>query len=213
VPRRQVAADAKCNQCHDKLAAHGGARNNVEYCAFCHNPNNPADERISRFESQTVTARSLGLAPMVHLIHMGTELTQQPSYLYGFPAPTKANPTGTPIDFGTARYPGDRRTCEACHAAGTQELPLASTLLPYKEQVLTCTEDPAADSDSYCDMRAVQSERSIAAATAACTGCHDSQSARAHAETNTTSGGLEACATCHGPGSAWDVTVVHRIEP
>src|SRR5436305_1065200 len=33
---RDVVATTACNQCHNPLSAHGGARQNVQYCVVCH---------------------------------------------------------------------------------------------------------------------------------------------------------------------------------
>jgi OmcA/MtrC family decaheme c-type cytochrome len=213
VPRRKVVDIAQCNSCHYRLEAHGGARQEVQYCSFCHNPNKVNDTRVSRFEGQTVTAQSVDLAVMIHRIHMGSALDAQPYVLGGFPAPSKANPAGTPIDFGEVRFPGDRSSCPTCHAGATYILPLADTLLPSKTQLLQCTEAPAADADSYCDTRVVLSETLIPPTTAACTGCHDAPYAMAHAQTNTAPSGIEACATCHGQGAEFDVQKVHAPKP
>lgn len=37
--RRAVVSNAKCNTCHSQFGFHGGNRNTVESCTFCHNPN------------------------------------------------------------------------------------------------------------------------------------------------------------------------------
>jgi OmcA/MtrC family decaheme c-type cytochrome len=214
-PRRVVVEQARCDACHagSATAAHGGARNDVQYCPFCHNANQPGDERIARFESGLVTTPSLAFGHFMHRLHMGVGLSQQPYLVGGFPAPTKSNPEGTPIDFGQTRYPGDLRACGACHLAASYALPLAPGLLPSRIQLLSCVEDPFADGDDYCDMRSVAAETFLQPITAACTGCHDAPSAAAHAETNTSASGVEACETCHGPGSEYDVVAVHAVEP
>jgi len=76
-PRRQVVSNEKCNVCHGALgttsgsntlaeAFHGGARNTVEACVLCHDPN--------RFSS-TVMTNGLALSEnysfkrMIHGIH------------------------------------------------------------------------------------------------------------------------------------------------
>ncbi len=211
VERRVIVDRAQCNNCHYSLGAHGGQRNDPNYCAFCHNANNTNDERVARFESSTITAEPVHLKVMIHKIHMGEELTQ-PYVLGGFPAPSKANPAGTPVDFGEVRFPGDQSACDTCHVGSSYTLPLSAGLLPTKKEVFTCTEDPLADADSYCDLR-TSAPTYIPPESAACTSCHDAPSTAAHAEIMTTASGIESCATCHGPGKDWDVSLVHAPAP
>lgn len=212
-PRREIVDNALCNNCHYKLQAHGGNRNNPQYCTFCHNPNQPGDERIERFESKTVEASSLDMRHFIHRIHTGEELANKPYILGGNPTPTKANPAGTPIDFGEVRFPGDRKACWTCHKADSYMLPLPEGSLPSKMQTLSCVEDPAADADAYCDQRVVSAETFLWPEASACTGCHDAKAVVAHAETNTAQSGAEACATCHGTGKEYDVQLVHQPTP
>ncbi|MFO0757726.1 MAG: OmcA/MtrC family decaheme c-type cytochrome [Byssovorax sp.] len=213
VERRKVVDLTQCNACHASLGAHGGSRNDPQYCVMCHNPNNVNDERVERFEGKTATAQSVAFPRMIHRIHMGSALAKKPYVLGGFPAPTKANPAGTPIDFSTTEFPGDRSSCPTCHAGATFLLPLPLDRLPSKDQDLQCTEDPAADADNYCDQRSVSAERLIYPARAACTGCHDAPEVEAHAETMTSASGVEACSTCHGGGTDYDVLKVHAPKP
>jgi OmcA/MtrC family decaheme c-type cytochrome len=210
-PRRATVYANGCNACHLKLAEHGGSRQNPEYCVFCHHPNNTNDERVSRVEGETVTAHTVDFKVMIHKIHRGEEL-EQPYVLGGFPLPNAGNPAGTPIDFGETRFPGDLRACWTCHAAGSFELPLAQGVLPSRSEVLTCTEDPSADADAYCNTRS-SVEVFTAPTTAVCTACHDSPYTFAHAEIMTSAGGLESCTTCHGPGSAFDIARYHALDP
>jgi hypothetical protein len=51
--------------------------------------------------------------------------------------------------------------------------------------------------------------RSILPVRAACTSCHDSDAAGAHAELQTTAADVETCEVCHGAGKEFDVTEVH----
>jgi OmcA/MtrC family decaheme c-type cytochrome len=61
--------------------------------------------------------------------------------------------------------------------------------------------------------------------TAVCSACHVSQAAKAHmqqnggsfnalksADSTTPAAILEACSTCHGPGNASDVKIVHGVD-
>jgi len=205
VPRRSVISRDKCNGCHGELPGHGGSRKNAEYCVTCHNPNNVNDERAPRWEGRDVYVHTVNFAPMIHRIHMGEELTQE-YVLGGNPTPSAANPEGTPLDFGEVRYPSNRANCTMCHVDDSYTLPLASGLLPSFDEVRTCTEDPAADADSLCAMPSfVPIQTFVTRPTAAaCTGCHDAPDVVAHAQLMTTATGIESCATCHGPGAAFE---------
>jgi OmcA/MtrC family decaheme c-type cytochrome len=210
IPRREVVDSARCNRCHYDLAGHGGGRKGAQYCTLCHNANNPGDERISRFEDSDIFAESTDFRVMIHKIHAGEDLTQA-YILGGNPTPSELNPLGTPIDFGEVRYPRALTDCSGCHLDGTFELPLADGLLPSLVQERTCLENPITDIDLFCDGTDWVStvDHLIAPETAVCTSCHDAPFTVAHAEVMTSEGGVESCATCHGPGSDLDVTVVH----
>lgn len=215
-PRRVVVEMEKCNTCHGELVAHGGQRKDVQYCAFCHNPNNTNDERVERFEDSTVFVESVNLKDMLHKIHMGEHLSR--SYvLGGNPAPSATSPAGNPVDFSHVRFPRPVSDCSSCHTDTGAELPLAQNLLPTLTESLVCTEDPDADTDQLCGLTARASrtatEFRTAPESAACTSCHDSPSAIAHAELNTTASGVEACATCHGAGAAFDAAIAHAPAP
>jgi OmcA/MtrC family decaheme c-type cytochrome len=211
VPRRTVVDVTHCNYCHFELSAHGGSRKEAQYCSFCHNPNKANDQRVARFEVPSTTASSVDFKVFIHKIHRGDDLTQQPYVLGGYPGPTTANPGGTPMDFGTVRFPGELKSCPTCHAGPTYFLPLGANVQPSLSEVLACN-DPNPNPAAYCQNRVVSQQVLTPPTTAVCTACHDAPYVAAHAGTNTWNG-VEACATCHGPGSPWDVQLVHAYTP
>lgn len=199
--RRVVVEDAKCQACHGELSKgfsiHGNLRNQAEYCVLCHNPN--ASDVARRRNDAAAVAAGDAVAPidfkyMIHKIHTGEELAQQPYLVYGF-GPAPANFSA--IDFGEVRFPGDRRDCQSCHAEETNLLP------PYPGAALGTQVghlDPASG--------ALVVDGRLGPITSVCTSCHDSDAAMAHAETQTGSSG-EACAVCHSEGREVAVSTAH----
>ncbi|MEO6773637.1 MAG: OmcA/MtrC family decaheme c-type cytochrome [Kofleriaceae bacterium] len=212
-PRRQIVSLTNCNTCHYKLAAHGGARTNPQYCVFCHNPSTYDSPGAPRFQTTTnVNAEALDFRHMLHKVHAGTELSQ-PYVIGGYPLPSVATPGGTPNDFAAIRYPAPLTACSACHTSKNWTLPLTASAAyaPTTFGFMSC--DPAAGSIStaYCASPywTVASTVQEQPQTSVCTSCHDAPYTLAHAQLNTTAGGVEACATCHGAGMIEDVSLFH----
>lgn len=200
--RREVVADSGCGSCHGELSVdfsvHGNLRNSMEYCALCHNPNQTDVARRRRdpvaVEAGLETA-SIDFKVLIHKIHTGEELNQKPFYVYGFGLPPQ---NFTRFDFSEVLFPGDRRNCEKCHLSGTYLLP------PFPGPALGTRRtrlDPATGAEIELDR--------IPPITAVCTSCHDSTLVAAHAETQTTSGGAEACLVCHAEGRSFPVSAAH----
>jgi OmcA/MtrC family decaheme c-type cytochrome len=183
VPRREAVEVARCNNCHDDLNAHGGTRNDPEYCVLCHNANKDTTNIPAPGIGSTRLTTSVRLSTMIHRIHTGDSGTKP--YIIGSD------------DFSEILFPGDRRDCTVCHVESHYELPLPS-LLPTK---LTQIDSMRA--------RVTMSEYFIPATAAACSGCHDSDETLLHTEAMTTESGAESCATCHGSGKTHDVDLVH----
>lgn len=179
--RRQVIDRELCNACHNDLAIHGGIRKNTEYCVLCHNTA-ATDEEVRPAEAMPPT--SINFRVLIHRIHSGKELSQQPYIVYGF--------NSSVHDFSHLVFPGNLANCENCHLAGTYGLPLPSGLQP---TVVT---------------QGGNIVSSVLPATSVCTACHDTQAAGGHAELQTTASGVETCNVCHGSGSEFDVLTAHE---
>ncbi len=192
--RRQPVVDANCTTCHGEFSrgfsVHGNLRNRVEYCVLCHNPN--ATDFARRVRDPQAVAEgadnaTIDFKVMIHKIHRGEDLAQHPYLVYGFgPAPENF----TAHDFSHVLYPGDLRNCETCHTEESYTIP------PFPAEgtlgsLLTAI-DPVDSSE-------VELGR-LGPVNSACTSCHDSDEAMAHAETQTAGNGDEACAVCHGEG-------------
>jgi len=176
-PRRTIVFQQKCDSCHFSLSLHGDNRNQVEQCVLCHNPNTTD---INRRPDDAGAPESVNFKDMIHRIHAGEHQSRDLT-IYGF--------GGTPHNYNHVRYPRSLADCTACHADGTQNLPLASDLLP--------TVDPRGFFNPALP------------ATAACLDCHVTLSAAAHADLNTSASFGESCGVCHGAGSEFDVEKVH----
>jgi len=177
VARKQVVDDALCENCHSNLSLHGENRHDANgYCDTCHMPM-ATDEEV-RLEGP---AQGIHFKYMIHKIHRGEELTQQPYIIYGYRSSVN--------EFGDVVFPGELSNCENCHLDGTYELPLPEGRLP--------TYSPAAQIEMMPPI------------TAACVSCHDSDDAAAHADANTSANLGESCGACHGDGKTYSVERVH----
>ena len=187
VPRQMMVSIDQCNVCHGALATHGGVRNDTLLCVMCHNvANSDVDKRTA--VGGPMPPQSILFRNFIHRIHTGEDLTN-PFTVYGG-SPT--NPQ--PIDLTTVDpFPKDRANCLLCHQPGTYVItPAVAALSPMHVVV---------------DGQVVRDTPPI---TAACTGCHDTAQAMAHAASQTTNG-VESCILCHGEGRPYSVTSVHRI--
>ena len=182
-PRREAVVVGNCNNCHEDLAAHGGSRNDPQYCVLCHTANLNTTNIPAPSVGSTKLTTSLRLSHMIHRIHTG-EAGVNP-FIIGSD------------DFSEVLFPGELKHCTNCHVPSHYKLPLP-TLLPTKLTQIDSNKARVPSTDYF-----------IQATTGACTGCHDSNDTLAHAEAMTTSTGKESCAVCHGTGASYDVDVVH----
>ena len=202
VIRRVVVEDQRCGNCHGEFSKdfsiHGNLRNQTEYCVLCHNPNNSDVARRKRDPAAVAAAAPVGsidFKVMIHKIHRGENLEQQPYLIYGFGPP----PLNYGInDFGEVRFPGDLRICTTCHAPGTYLLPpFPGTALGTQVAHLEPGTGNLVVDGRLGPIRSV------------CTSCHDGDDAVAHAETMTAPDGAEACAVCHEEGRDFAVSILH----
>jgi OmcA/MtrC family decaheme c-type cytochrome len=189
--RRKIADIANCNQCHVDLTRHGSNRNDVEYCVFCHNPNNTdAAQRPNASDpaERTKPPQAINFNMLIHRIHTGENL-QEAGKNY-----TVIGRNGSVNNFTHVRFPmmspqgnpGDTRSCDKCHVNDSQLSP-AGVL-------------DVRDPQGY-----INPAKPISAA---CIGCHVSASASSHMLSTTTSIG-ESCGVCHGASSEFAVDKAH----
>jgi OmcA/MtrC family decaheme c-type cytochrome len=185
VPRREAVVVENCNNCHQDLSAHGGSRNDPEYCVLCHNANKDSISVPPPPPGETKLSASVRLSHMIHRIHTGEH------------GANEYDVAGH--DFSEVRFPADTRDCTLCHVPAQYRLPLPE-LLPTHMTEIDDTGARVPGSDYY-----------MGATAAACTGCHDSDATVAHTDSMTSAMGAESCSTCHATGSAYDVDVVHAL--
>lgn len=191
--RRTVVEEANCNACHVNLQVHGSLRNNVQYCVFCHNPNNTDASLRSTDKTPSIAnapPQGINFNLMVHRIHYGVnQPSTRPYIIVGF--------GGSTNNFSGVLFPGlgpsgavnDTANCSFCHVNSSEQNDLALTGL-----------NPVTDPQGPINP--------VQPFTSACTGCHMDIATASHALSNTTSLG-EACNVCHGTGGAYAVDQVH----
>jgi OmcA/MtrC family decaheme c-type cytochrome len=204
VPHRTIVDTQNCGTCHGEFSKdfsiHGGLRNQVEYCELCHNSTQNDGSRRKRDPAAVAAGEltaTIDFKVLIHKIHRGENLEQQPYLVYGF-GPT---PPGYSINnFGEVLYPGDLRICDTCHVEDSQLIPpYPSTALP----TLRAKLDPATGNVVPADPPQIEPIAAV------CTACHDGDDAIAHVETNTALDGTEACPVCHQEGAAFAVSALH----
>jgi len=117
---REIAKTGKCNECHNKLAVHGGSRIETKYCVTCHNPGNIT----TGTSGTTVGNLTVDFKVLIHKIHMDEELpsVRGADGLLGTADDGKYI-IGTTNDFSTVVFPmggpskvvGELRYCTKCH--------------------------------------------------------------------------------------------------
>lgn len=158
---RTMVETKTCNNCHDKLALHGGGRVEVSFCVTCHNQGNTGYGRsfVNKVEQNEL---SLDFRVMLHKIHRGKDLPQVEAtdggqyMVYGF-RDTKhlyaANDAGT---LSGVHFPQDLRNCSTCHDDSNSKTPEANHWfsVPSTQTCGSCHEDHSANhfssTEFYC---------------------------------------------------------------
>jgi hypothetical protein len=190
-PYGKIDDAANCYACHDDLYFHGGGRRGYGTCILCHGSAGAEDRPpYVAANAPATTGATVNFRTMLHKIHMGESLSDPESYqLVGFGS------AAYPNNFGTSTYaevefpalPAGPGTCVACHGAGN------TAFFDVAER-----NHPAGQSPPTRAWRA------------ACGACHDSTSAQAHIDVNTSPAGFESCEVCHGDGRPEAVQVMHK---
>ena len=188
-PRRTVVSINNCNKCHVRLSTHGENRNQIQQCVQCHNPSeNDISQRPNAVNpaDKALPPQSVNFALMIHKIHTG--INGNGYTIVGF--------GGSHNDFSDVRYPtmsptgstGDTTKCYMCHVNNSE------TVFPE-------------GLNNVLDTQGLLSP--VPATTSACTACHQTKSALAHAVSQTDPKFGESCDVCHASGAAFDVQQVH----
>ncbi|HEY5948184.1 MAG TPA: hypothetical protein VIV40_21960, partial [Kofleriaceae bacterium] len=69
---RAVIAAASCNQCHQRVQAHGGLRNDVAYCVTCHTSG--AEDRNTASVANGTPGVTIDFGVMIHKVHSAAHL-------------------------------------------------------------------------------------------------------------------------------------------
>jgi OmcA/MtrC family decaheme c-type cytochrome len=226
VPRRVVVSTEKCNACHGTLgtasgsntlpnAFHSGARNVVEACVVCHDPNRM---------SSTVMTNGLALNEsyqfkrMIHGIHGNSKrtypFTNDNAVVGVFNKDGTSATGGAPLAAGVENYAGEvaypdaTLNCNACHVDNSYKVDRGT--------LGAVISKPAGVTDPMQWLV-------ISPKAASCTSCHDAPQAIAHVTSfgNATFGNRtqaqslqtqEICADCHAAGGFKGVDLIHNLK-
>ncbi len=227
-PRRTIVSTEKCNVCHGALgttsgsntlaeAFHGGARDIVEACVVCHDPNRASNGNM--MTNGLALYESYQFKRMIHGIHGNSKRTSPfthgnkvvDAFNMDGTSKTAGNPalaTGVENYAAEVAWPGVGINCNVCHVNNSykQDLGVVATVV---NKVPTTETDP-------------NKWNVISPKAASCTACHDSSTAIGHVtsfggssfgnltQTGYLSAVRESCDDCHAPGAFKGVDVVHN---
>ncbi len=126
---REIVGTAKCDVCHEQLAAHGDGRFGVRTCVICHNPGTTDQD----------SGNTVDFTTMIHKIHAGAVL---PSVVAGGTY-TLYGRRESVHDYTLNQLPTDVRKCTICHDDGDPALPEGGNFLtaPSREACGACHDD------------------------------------------------------------------------
>jgi OmcA/MtrC family decaheme c-type cytochrome len=156
---RDIVATESCNECHGRLAVHGGARLETDYCVTCHNPGS----------TDANSGNTLDFKVMVHKIHRGEQLPSVEaggSYvIYGF--------NDSLHDYSDVVYPQDIRNCTKCHDGSDPATPQGDNWKthPTMQACTSCHDDTSFVSPPPPGM-ALHSGGPLPGNNGSCSGCH-----------------------------------------
>lgn len=237
--RREIVDSAKCSNCHEWFLGHGGNRvYSTDVCVMCHVPNLTSSGRgvnLTTFPNAWGTnehpstgfdaalplswpEESMGFKTLIHGVHASGKRSDPFDFVRDRCSNTSSTSCLYYYDMSEVTFPGVLNNCETCHKPGTY-----STELP--EGVFMSTDVTTTGNDLT--SANVQTARSnvpnltdvvTTPVAAACVGCHDTEIAKSHmtghgafvrAPRDTTTGYVETCSLCHGPGRLADVALMH----
>ncbi len=164
VDNRDVVKIVNCNECHSKLAFHGGGRVETRYCVVCHTDQRKYGNAEAAAGTTTTytgsTYKIKGLAQgdmtiMAHRIHMGNELSK-----------TGYNYANVLFDkLGYSMIDKGVRMCIKCHDGGAQ-----STNWKTKPSRMAC--GACHDSTDFTTTHGGAAAIPAQSSDVACAGCH-----------------------------------------
>jgi OmcA/MtrC family decaheme c-type cytochrome len=208
--RRKVVAEEKCLVCHKRLVLHGGNRTNVTLCPVCHTPDQSDWGRRPKMGAgqnvllagtlDGLEERSVHFKTLIHRIHTGgrtgvAQIDLEPFVVYGFSGPV----------FFDEVFPNELNNCRLCHEGESfrlEAIPAGAPSTLANENPTLLHRGTSAHGSS---------EPRILPMTAACTSCHDTGTARNHADGHVVNG-VEGCVGCHGTSGSESVYDLHGLS-
>ncbi|MCK6447754.1 MAG: hypothetical protein L6Q99_15280 [Planctomycetes bacterium] len=184
---------ASCYACHNDMYLHGGGRRGFDGCIACHGAAGSEDRPpYVAGNAPETAATSVSFREMIHKIHKGKELANADSYeVVGFGSTAWPNNYGvvTYEEVGFPAMPSGVKNCVLCHGSSNE-----SWFTPSDRDHPTDQTLPAREWKTVCSA------------------CHDADYALAHIDVQTSLGGVESCATCHGADDELSIELAHKVR-